>query len=553
MVIFVHMNKTYRTLALILGCLYTWTSLAQEMQQRLELANPHDAIWVHLYYLQPDHYQPELSATAFPAGDSLQRIEWAIQLKQILDGEGLFIPMNVLPRQADYQDSISKKYYYTPFPEALPEIYLERIDSQWRYSTESVANIPRLFKMVYPMGTHRLVSFFAKSDSRKFLGISLWQLSGLAIILGAAFLFYPVFVWILRLLIRHLSWSITSIEHYRDHVRKMARVGSLFLTIWMIKVLYPLLQFEARVSMVVMTLFKITLTIILGLLLFKLANLLSDYLKSYTSRTESRMDDQIVPIVSQSLKIIISVFVILQVLSLLDFNVTALIAGVSIGGLALALAAQDTVKNFLGSVMIFTDKPFQIGDWVEGDGFAGSVVEVGFRSTRIRRSDTSIISVPNGNMANVTVTNLGMRQYRLFVTNIGITYDTPPDLIEYFVQGLKEIILQHSEVSNDDYYVYFNDLAASSLNIFMRCYMKAATYNDELRVRESLHFAIVRWAAKLGVRFAFPSSTLYIEEIPGQVSLSPTYKTDRQILQQKWNEYFTRFDRELHPDQSAEA
>ncbi|MCB0665753.1 MAG: mechanosensitive ion channel [Saprospiraceae bacterium] len=542
------MNFWTRILLLLFFFRLMPSASAQELQNRLELASPHDAIWVHLYYLQPEHYNPGLSSTAFTGGDSTQRVRWAIRLKQILDGEGLFVQMNLLPREADYQDTVSKKHYYTPFPEALPQIYLERTDSQWHYSEESVKEIPELYKNVYPMGTHRLVSFFANSGGNKVLGISLWQLAGLLILIAMSILMYLIFAWFLRVLIKYASGSIGTIEHYADHVKRIASVGSLYLLVWFLKLFYPLLQFPAKVNMVVQTLFKITLTILLALVAMRLVKLFASYLKSLSARTESRMDDQIVPMVEQILKIVVSIVAVLNVLHILDFNVTALIAGVSIGGLALALAAQDTVKNFLGSVMIFTDKPFQIGDWVEGDGFVGSVVEVGFRSTRIRTSDTSIISVPNGSMANISVTNKGVRQYRLFATNIGITYDTPPDLIEYFIRGLKQIIIHHPEVANDDYYVYFNDLASSSLNIFMRCYMKAPTYDDELRIRESLHFAIVRWAEKLGVRFAFPSSTLYIEEIPGQISLSPTYKVDPDSLQQSWNEYFSQFDKNIVTD-----
>ncbi|MCB0686036.1 MAG: mechanosensitive ion channel family protein [Saprospiraceae bacterium] len=541
-----------RTLYIIFLVGFTIQIQAQELQKRLALSTPHDAIWVHLYYLQPENYEPGLSATAFIGGDSTQRSEWAIKLKQILDGEGLFVQMNLLPREADFQDSVSKKHYYTPFPEQLPEIYLERIDSQWHYSSESTKDIPELYRKVYPMGTHRLVSFFARSGSEKFLGISLWQLAGLMILVVLGIILHLLFSWFLRILIKYSSRSIETIEHYSDYVRKIAKVGSLYLLIWVLKIFYPLLQFPAKVNMVVQTIFKITLSILLMLVLLRAIKLFAAYLRSLSARTESRMDDQIVPIVEQILKIVVIVVALLNILHLLDFNVTALIAGVSIGGLALALAAQDTVKNFLGSVMIFTDKPFQIGDWVEGDGFVGSVVEVGFRSTRIRTSDTSIISVPNGSMANVSVTNKGVRQYRLFATNIGITYDTPPDLIEFFIKGLKEIIIHHPEVANDDYYVYFNDLASSSLNIFMRCYMKAPTYDDELRIRESIHFAVVRWAAKLGVRFAFPSSTLYIEEIPGQVSLAPTYKINPDLLQKKWSEYFQQFDEETSEDHSGQ-
>lgn len=536
------MKLRSRLLFIALSLFFGQSLTAQELQNRLNLSSPHDAIWVHLYYLQPENYDPGLAATAFAGGDSTERVDWAIKLKQILDGEGLFVQMNLLPRESDYQDTVSKKHYYTPFPDALPQIYLERIDSQWHYSTESAKEIPELYKEVYPMGTHRLVSFFAKSGSAQFLGISLWQIAGLLILIAFSILMHLLFSWFLRLLIKYSSRSIETIDHYSDHVKRIASVGSLYILFWVLKLFYPLLQFPAKVNMVVQTLFKITLAIFLALVLLRAVKLFSAYLKSLSARTESRMDDQIVPLVGQILKIAVIVVAALNVLHILDFNVTALIAGVSIGGLALALAAQDTVKNFLGSVMIFTDKPFQIGDWVEGDGFVGSVVEVGFRSTRIKTSDTSIISVPNGSMANVSVTNKGVRQYRLFASNIGITYDTPPDLIEYFIKGLKEIIIHHPEIANDDFYVYFNDLAASSLNIFMRCYLKAPTYDDELRLRESLHFAIVRWAATLGVRFAFPSSTIYIEEIPGQVSLSPTYKTDPDTLERKWSEFFTKFD-----------
>ena len=115
--------------------------------------------------------------------------------------------------------------------------------------------------------------------------------------------------------------------------------------------------------------------------------------------------------------------------------------------------------------------PFQIGDFVEGSDFVGTVVEVGFRSTRIKTSDTSIISVPNGNMANISVTNKGARQFRLFNTTLGLTYDTPPDLMEAFLQGVKDIMIKHPFVSNDDIYVRFVEFGASSLNIFVRAYM----------------------------------------------------------------------------------
>jgi len=512
--------------------------IGQEAENRLKLSTPHDAIWVHLYYLQSEQYQPEISASAFVGDDLELRKKQAIRLKQVLDGKGLYVQMNLLPRETDYLDSVSNKPYYTPFPNELPEIYLEKIDSQWHYSAESAEEISDLYKAVYPMGTHRLVSLFSQIGKNEFLGVSFWQLVGLLILIGQSVLLYFVFAWILRRLINRLSNSISYIEQYADHVQKMAKLSSLYFIVWIAKLFFPLLQFHAKVNSVVQVMLDILLTVILTLLALRAVKFFGSRLKYATSKTESRMDDQIVPLLLQILKIIVVLLSFLRILQLLNFNVTALIAGVSIGGLALALAAQDTVKNFLGSVMIFADKPFQIGDWVEGDGFVGTVVEVGFRSTRIRTSDTSIISVPNGNMANISVVNKGARKFRLYATTLGITYDSPADLIEFFMEGIKEIIQRHPEVAPEDQYVSFSDLGSSSLNIFVRCYMIAPTYADELRIKESLNLQMVRWAETAGVRFAFPTTTVFVEETPGLESLTPKHDLGKEKKKAQWERYF---------------
>ncbi|NND05266.1 MAG: mechanosensitive ion channel family protein [Saprospiraceae bacterium] len=517
-------------------------SYGQSNQEKLARTTPHDAIWVHLYYLQPDNYLPARSAEAFMGGDSSVREDWAIKLKQIFDGEGLYVHMNQLPQEENYVDSITKKQYYTPFPSFLPEIYLEKSAGKWHYSLEASEVIDELHKRIYPMGTDQLVSLFSDRSGKKFLGLSGWQYLGIFILLAFGALFYLLISITLRFVIRKSSGiKLSSIEDFRTHVRKIASVISIWLLLWAVKLFVPLLQLPVKVSAFIQTSLRILITLSLMWLALRVLNLLMAYMEGVTAKTESRMDEQLSPLLKQILKIIIIGIGLLQVLNLLNFNVTALIAGVSIGGLALALAAQDTVKNFLGSFMIFTDRPFQIGDWVEGNDFAGTVVQVGFRSTRIRTPDTSIITVPNGSMANVNVTNKGVRQYRLFQTKAGITYDTPPDTIEKFVAGIKEILSQHPEVADEDIYVYFTEMADFSLNIFIRAYMVAPTYVDELRIKESIQLAILRWAEAIHVRFAFPSSTIHIEDLPGQLSLTPKQKLDQKALDEVWQSYFQKY------------
>jgi MscS family membrane protein len=203
---------------------------------------------------------------------------------------------------------------------------------------------------------------------------------------------------------------------------------------------------------------------------------------------------------------------IVQILSLMDVNVTALIAGISIGGLALALAAKDTVSNLIGSIMVFMDKPFQIGDYIEIGSMGGTVKEVGFRSTRIQTKDTSIISIPNGNIANTALTNKGVRVFRLFETMLGVTYDTNPDLIETFIEKLKKMIIDDPRVTNDDFYIALNGLGPSSLDILFRVYLNTSDYAGEIKIKEDLILNILRMAEELGVSFAFPSTSVYIEK-----------------------------------------
>jgi MscS family membrane protein len=212
--------------------------------------------------------------------------------------------------------------------------------------------------------------------------------------------------------------------------------------------------------------------------------------------------------------IILVIFVgaLLQILSLFEVNITALIAGVSIGGLAIALAAQDAVKNFIGSIMIFADKPFQIGDYIVGSGFEGEVKEVGFRTTRIQALDTSIVAVPNGSIANMNIENKGVRVMRLFNTVINLTYESKPEQLKNYVSDLKQLIIDHPRVADENYYVHIKELANSSINVMFRAYLNVPGYADELALKEELIYVIMELAEKNGLDFAFPSQTVYMKK-----------------------------------------
>jgi MscS family membrane protein len=228
------------------------------------------------------------------------------------------------------------------------------------------------------------------------------------------------------------------------------------------------------------------------------------------------------------------------VLQNLNVNIGLLLGGLSVGGLALALAAQDTIKNFFGSLMIFMDKPFQAGHWiVTSDGIDGTVEKVGFRSTQIRTFANSVITVPNGRLSDAAIDNFGLRAYRRFKTQIAVTYDTPPDVLDLFIKGLREIVQQHPHTRKDQYHIYMNDMASHSLNILFYIFFITASWGEELKYRHEVILSIIRLAHELGISFAFPTQTLHMETFPGQMSLSPNYEQVDK-LEPKMNEYFAQ-------------
>ena len=257
----------------------------------------------------------------------------------------------------------------------------------------------------------------------------------------------------------------------------------------------------------------------------QLVNLLFVKVEDITNQTESTLDDQLVPVIRKVVKLVILGLGLILILDRLDVNITALLAGISLGGLALALAAQDTLKNFFGSIMIFVDRPFQIGDAVSFDGVEGVIEEVGLRSTRIRTFANSLVYTPNGTLADKVIDNLGMRKLRRFKTHLGVTYDTPPAVIDAFVEGIRKIVAAHPLVNNDLTQIHLNSLGDSSINILVYVFFEVPTWADELKSRHDLISAFLTLAEQMGVSYAFPTRSIHLE--------SPSLAADNSQEQNK--------------------
>ncbi len=227
------------------------------------------------------------------------------------------------------------------------------------------------------------------------------------------------------------------------------------------------------------------------------------------AKTESKMDDNLVPFATKTMKALVVILGFLLILQSFGLNVMSLMAGLGLGGLALALAAQDTAANLFGSVTILIDNPFQLGDWVKVKDMEGTVEEIGFRSTRVRTFYNSVITIPNAMMAKETIDNMGVRPYRRVRQIIGIAYETPPDKIKEFCDRCRYAIKQDATVNPDTVVVNFNGYADSQLNVLVQFHLQVFTGPEELERQQTIFIEILKIAAELKVEFAYPTQTVY--------------------------------------------
>jgi MscS family membrane protein len=263
---------------------------------------------------------------------------------------------------------------------------------------------------------------------------------------------------------------------------------------------------------------SVLLTFALGYMLYWLVDVPTVWLTRMAGKTESKLDDMLVPIIRRSLRVTVVILVMVQIAQILsDKPITSIIAGLGIGGLAFALAAQDTIKNVFGSIVLFVDKPFEMGDRVVVDGHDGPVEEVGLRSTKIRTLDGHLVTVPNGQLANKTIQNIGKRPYIKRTVNLTVTYDTPPEKIDRAMEIVKQLLDNHEGMREDlPPRVFFNELNADSLNIMVIYWYHPPKFWDYMAFTERFNKEVFRQFNEEGIDFAFPTQTLYLAGDPSR-------------------------------------
>jgi len=265
------------------------------------------------------------------------------------------------------------------------------------------------------------------------------------------------------------------------------------------------------------TIARVTLAIAVAYGLYRLVDVIEYYLNRLVGKTETKLDDMLVPIVRKALRITIAIIAILLISEniLGADKVKSLLFSAGIGGIAVALAAKDTIANFFGSITIFTDRPFQMGELVKIGEHLGPVEEVGFRSTRVRTLQGHLVTIPNSVITNSCVENIGRRPFIRRTSNIIITYDSGHNKAKRAVEIIKEVLANAPQLNTDPEKpprVYFSDFNDWSLNIYMSYWVKPPDYWLYHQINEQVNLEIMKRFEAEQIEFAFPTQTLYVKK-----------------------------------------
>jgi MscS family membrane protein len=490
---------------------------------RYNLGTPSTAIRTFLLYSSPDVNRPDSAALALYVRNpfSPEAMATAIQLRQYLDGKGYILQPETMPNDSSYLDTLQKngQHIFYPIPEEK-KIYLVKAGNSWIFSLETVNSIAGMHERLYPFGT---LDWIPDNYRQESLGLALWQWIGIAVFFIVAWVIYQLLVLVLRNLLYRVVFKYFFDKIPFRPLTRTARPLAFLVIVFLLIHYLPVLQFPATLNSYLLTGLHVTVPIFIVVVVFNGVNILGYFLEHRAERTRSRMDDQLVPLVTKVLKGVVVVLGLVFVLEQLEVNVTALVAGLSIGGLALALAAQDTVKNFFGSLMIFADRPFKVGDLIHFDNTDGVIEEVGVRSTRVRTLTNSLVSVPNGKLADSVVDNLGMRRMRRMRFVLGLRLDTPPQLLEAYNEGLLELARRHPLVVKDEIDIAINEITNTSVNILVHVYFATPHWSIELKARQEFILAALNLAQKLGVVLAIPTQNLQVTAFPEKTPMLPDY------------------------------
>ncbi|MCU9611946.1 mechanosensitive ion channel family protein [Caldibacillus lycopersici] len=249
--------------------------------------------------------------------------------------------------------------------------------------------------------------------------------------------------------------------------------------------------------------------------LYNLSSASSFLFHSMNKRLNFEIDQILIPFLSKAIRVVIILISITIIAQEFDYDINGFIAGLGLGGLAFALAAQDALKNLIAGIVIIFEKPFSIGEWILTPSVEGTVEDITFRSTKVRTFAQALVTVPNSTLANENITNWSKMGKRRIEFTLGVKYGTPTSRLEKVINRIKDMLENNPDIHKETIFVTFDRFSDSSLDLFLYFFTNTTVWGEFLQIKQDINFNILRILEEEGVEIAFPSQTLYVEEQTG--------------------------------------
>ena len=482
------------------------TFLSPNVQAEENLCkSPEVAISTLLKNLNGDQSDRKKAATCLGGDEKL-----ALQLKQVLDAKGIFIDYDNVPEDENYLNE--KGEARSTIDPRIPEIVFEKTNTQWLLADSSQKIIPTLYSDTFSKHVSALLNILPALFFENFLGLQLWQyLLFVSMLLLSWIVGRAVNFVINTQLIKYFQFKKFNLN---DDLLLTLRKPIVWLTIsGLFLAAIPDLQLPIRPSQALFFITRLVLSFSAVLLCSRIIDFTADVFAAKASLTDSKLDDQLIPLIKRAGKTLVWILGVIFILQNLGIQVTALVAFGSVGGVAIALASKDTIENLFGSIVVFVDQPFQIGEFVVIDGsIEGTIEEVGFRSTKVRTLSKSLITVPNSKISHCTVNNFSRREQRPLKVTLSLRYDTSTSSIEAYIERLKEYLGSRDDIPNDAISVYFSAMNSFSLDILIVTSVLSPEWGKQMQTQQECFLSFMKIAEDLNIGFAFPTTTIELED-----------------------------------------
>lgn len=381
----------------------------------------------------------------------------------------------------------------------------------WKISQETVKTIAAV-TIHEQLLVDRILPESLKNNLWGGVAIGHWLV--MVVLFVVSYLISWMVIWLISFLLR-LSWKRAKTEEGLRVIHAFALPFKLYLAVW----LFVAVSQQVGISIIVRQWFS-SITVVIGLvalvmLILRLTDLISSFSKGKMSRKGRVSAVSIILFLRRAIKIAVIIFGIIAILSVIGFDVTTGLAALGIGGIALALGAQKTVENFVGSVTLIADQPVRVGDFCKVGDISGTVEQIGMRSTTIRTGERTIVTIPNGEFSSTKIENFAHRDRFLFAPVIELRYETTPDQIRYLLVELRSVLYAHPMVSPDPARIRFTGWGATSLKLEVWSYVETPSFDEFLEVREDLLLRMMDIITASGTQLAYPSQTLYFAKDKG--------------------------------------